>query len=68
MYFSRVRDRIRVVKIRDGYRTGPGIIRAGKKQIMDITQVDNGYLSGSSSNNIRVCLVAMTGRDGTILK
>jgi hypothetical protein len=24
MYFSRIRDRIRVVKIRDGYRTGPG--------------------------------------------
>jgi hypothetical protein len=24
MYFSRIRDRIRVVKIRDGYRMGPG--------------------------------------------
>jgi hypothetical protein len=24
IYFSRIRDRIRVVKIRDGYRTGPG--------------------------------------------
>jgi ATP-dependent exoDNAse (exonuclease V) beta subunit len=24
MYFSRIRDRIWVVKIRDGYRTGPG--------------------------------------------
>jgi hypothetical protein len=24
MYLSRIRDRIRVVKIRDGYRTGPG--------------------------------------------
>jgi hypothetical protein len=24
MYFSRIRDRIRVVKIRDGYRTGLG--------------------------------------------
>jgi hypothetical protein len=24
MYFSRIQDRIRVVKIRDGYRTGPG--------------------------------------------
>jgi hypothetical protein len=24
MYFSRIRDRIRVVKIQDGYRTGPG--------------------------------------------
>jgi hypothetical protein len=24
MYFSRIRDQIRVVKIRDGYRTGPG--------------------------------------------
>jgi hypothetical protein len=23
MYFSRIRDRIRVVKIRDGYRMGP---------------------------------------------
>jgi hypothetical protein len=23
MYFSRIQDRIRVVKIRDGYRTGP---------------------------------------------
>jgi hypothetical protein len=24
MYFSRIRDQIQVVKIRDGYRTGPG--------------------------------------------
>jgi hypothetical protein len=24
IYFSRIRDRIRVVKIRDGYRTEPG--------------------------------------------
>jgi hypothetical protein len=24
MYFFRIRDRIRIVKIRDGYRMGPG--------------------------------------------
>jgi hypothetical protein len=24
MYLSRIRDRIRVLQIRDGYRTGPG--------------------------------------------
>jgi hypothetical protein len=29
MYFSRIRDQIRVVKIRDGYRTRPGTNPSG---------------------------------------
>jgi hypothetical protein len=39
IYFSRIRDRIRVVKIRDGYMTGSGNNPDGYEK-------DNGYYSG----------------------
>jgi hypothetical protein len=36
-------------KIWDGYTTGPGVNSDDNKHISDITWVDNGYLSDSSS-------------------